>query len=603
VNVDSDTADAATITNTADVTSATTDTNTANNSDTETTTVQTRADLSITKTDSPDPVAAGANITYTVDLTNNGPSDAQNVDVTDAVPSNTTFVSATAPAGWTSTTPPVGGTGNVVFEKDTVAAGEAAQFTIVVAIAANIPDATVITNTATTTTDTTDPDVTNNSDTETTTVNASSDLSVTKIDSVDPATAGQNLTYTITFANNGPSDAQNVSITDPTPANTTFVSATAPAGWTATTPAVGGTGNITFTKASVIPTETATFDIVVNIDSATPDNTILSNTVSVTADSSDPDSSNDSDTEDTLVREPSDLSITKTDGITDVSPGQSITYTIVASNNGRDDPAAVVADDLPDELLNVTWTCVGFGGATCTSSGTGDIDETVNLPDGGSVEFTVTATIDFGAADQIVNTATITPGPGITDPDLANNTATDTDTILCLFCEEFDDSTVDPNWTYKKTINPWSEDGNNLIGSTTGNTIATAENVFAGCSGACTVFTSMQTTGELSSRLSLYAWFIDKQNTVELTMRPDKGKWIFKHKVNGNVVAKANVKLVIAANVPHSVRITFTGTEFQVFIDGSSTPNMTIPAVVQPNGSFGFKVNGATGTFDFLRVF
>ena len=51
------------------------------------------------------------------------------------------------------------------------------------------------------------------------------DLSLTKTDSVDPVTAGNNLTYTLTATNAGPSVAHNVSITDAVPAGTSFVSA------------------------------------------------------------------------------------------------------------------------------------------------------------------------------------------------------------------------------------------------------------------------------------------------------------------------------------------------------------------------------------------
>ena len=50
------------------------------------------ADLSVTKTDSPDPVIAGNNITYTITVTNNGPSDAQAVTFADAVPAGTTLM-------------------------------------------------------------------------------------------------------------------------------------------------------------------------------------------------------------------------------------------------------------------------------------------------------------------------------------------------------------------------------------------------------------------------------------------------------------------------------------------------------------------------------
>src|SRR5262249_21406291 len=279
VKVNPSTANGATITNSATAAPTSSDPNTANNTATATTTVSTQADLSVTKTDSPDPVIAGNNITYTINFTNNGPSDAQTVTVADAVPANTTFVSATVTTGtgWSTSAPAVGGTGNVVFSKATVAAGETAVFTIVVKVGSNIPDGTTISNSATAATTTTDPTSGNNTGTATTTVQARADLAVTKSDSPDPVIAGNNLTYTINFVNNGPSDAQSVTVTDAVPANTSFVSAvvTTGVGWSLSAPAVGGTGNLVFSKAIVAAGETAVFTIVVNVGVNTPNNTVI----------------------------------------------------------------------------------------------------------------------------------------------------------------------------------------------------------------------------------------------------------------------------------------------------------------------------------------
>ncbi|MFY8123359.1 MAG: hypothetical protein ACOVKB_03905, partial [Silanimonas sp.] len=78
-----------------------TDTNTANNNSSQATTVTNGADLAITKTDSPDPVNGGDRITYTINVTNNGPNDAVGVRVRDTLSSSTSFVSGSASgAGW-----------------------------------------------------------------------------------------------------------------------------------------------------------------------------------------------------------------------------------------------------------------------------------------------------------------------------------------------------------------------------------------------------------------------------------------------------------------------------------------------------------------------
>src|SRR5262249_19700435 len=153
-----------TISNSATAASTTNDPDSSNNTATATTTVQTQADIAVTKSDSPDPVIAGNNITYTINFVNNGPSDAQTVTVTYAVPANTTFVSATVTTGtgWSTSAPAVGGTGNVVFSKATVAASETAVFTIVVKVNSNTADGATISNSVTAATTTTDTNSGNN---------------------------------------------------------------------------------------------------------------------------------------------------------------------------------------------------------------------------------------------------------------------------------------------------------------------------------------------------------------------------------------------------------------------------------------------------------
>ncbi|HJU40272.1 MAG TPA: hypothetical protein VJ724_11915, partial [Tahibacter sp.] len=123
-----------------------------------------------------------------------------------------------------------------------------------------------------------------------------------------------------------------------------------------------------------------------------------------------------------------DLSITKTDGATTATPGGNTTYTIVASNAGPGSvTGATVADTFPSTLA-CTWTCVGAGGGACTAAGSGNIsDSSVNLPAGGSATYTATCAIDAGATGTLSNTATVSSP--IADPDPANNSATDTDTL------------------------------------------------------------------------------------------------------------------------------------------------------------------------------
>ena len=89
--------------------------------------------------------------------------------------------------------------------------------------------------------------------------------------------AGTNFTYTITITNNQPLGAIPVNLSDPLPANTTFVSFTAPAGFTCTTPPVGGVGTVTCgpPPGTINALATATFTLVVSVNAATPNGTVL----------------------------------------------------------------------------------------------------------------------------------------------------------------------------------------------------------------------------------------------------------------------------------------------------------------------------------------
>lgn len=109
-----------------------------------------------------------------------------------------------------------------------------------------------------------------------------------------------------------------------------------------------------------------------------------------------------------------DLSITKTSNDQPVASGGKIEYTIVASNAGPDDATGVtVSDPFAAAFASESWICSGSSGGTCTPSGSGDINDSVDLPVGASVTYTVTATLDPVFAGSVDNTATISaPGFG-----------------------------------------------------------------------------------------------------------------------------------------------------------------------------------------------
>ena len=133
---------------------------------------------------------------------------------------------------------------------------------------------------------------------------ATADLSVSKTDSPDAVAIGNDITYTITVTNSGPDPATNAVLSETTPANTTFRSITPPAGWTCgTTPAVGGTGAISCTNSN-FAVASAAFNLVVRVGSSVTDNTIITNTASVSSSTSDSNPHNNSAVAVTTVKQP-----------------------------------------------------------------------------------------------------------------------------------------------------------------------------------------------------------------------------------------------------------------------------------------------------------
>jgi len=272
------------------VTTISHDTDESNNSAEEPTAVLGSADLAVTKSDSPDPVVAGTNLTYTIDVTNSGPNDATNVVVTDDtwLPTDTTFVNAGTPSQGSFSA----GTG--IWTVGSLANGASATLAVTVLVGADVAGGTILTNTVTVGGDQVDPDPSNNSDTEPTTVETSADLAVMKSDSPDPVLAGSTLTYTVQVTNSGPSDAVNVVVTDTLPVGVTFESTSGCN--------EDPDGLPTCTLGGLAVGASTSYLITVSVDAETVGT--ITNTATVSADTPDGDTGNNSDSEDTLVIQP-----------------------------------------------------------------------------------------------------------------------------------------------------------------------------------------------------------------------------------------------------------------------------------------------------------
>ena len=381
------------------------------------------ADLAITKTDGVTTATPGGSVTYTVTASNAGPNGATGANVTDTFPAILTCTWTCVGAGGGTCT--AAGSGNI---NDTVnlPAGASVTYTASCTIAASASGSLSNTATVSASAGVSDPDPGNNSATDTDTVVASADLAVTKTDGVTTATPGGSVTYTITASNAGPSNAPGTTVADTFPAALSCTWTCAGAGGGTCTAA--GAGNINDTvNLPVGGSVTYTASCTIGPDASGS----LSNTASVGAPAgvTDPNPANNSATDTDTPGASADLAVTKTDGVATATPGGSVTYTITASNAGPSNaPGATVADTIP-AVLTCTWTCAGTGGGICTAAGTGNINDTVTLPAGGSVTYTASCTIAPGTTGSLANTATVSAPAGVTDPSPGNNSATDTDTL------------------------------------------------------------------------------------------------------------------------------------------------------------------------------
>lgn len=129
-----------------------------------------------------------------------------------------------------------------------------------------------------------------------------------------------------------------------------------------------------------------------------------------------------------------DLQIIKNDGASTYVANGTLTYTLTITNAGPSGIVdAVVTDNIPGQVANWSWACTSqTGGATgCDGmTGSANFSDTVQLPSGASIVYTMIASISAGASGDLTNMASVSLPGGFTDPAPGNNSATDTNQIL-----------------------------------------------------------------------------------------------------------------------------------------------------------------------------
>ena len=402
-----------TIVNQASVSTSATDPNPNNNQSNVVATSVTcpPVTFSISKTDSKVVAAAGETLNYVITVTNTSVVNASNVIVTDTLPNNVTFVSAS------------GGTlaGNIVtFVIPAMNAGQTVTRTVVVTVNAGTANGTVLTNTA---------NVTGAQAQDITTVQASAaqaDLSIVKTGPVGGTVArGGIISYSLTATNNGPSTATNVTIADAIPTGLTFAPASS------SSSCIQNGSNILCNSITLTNGQSATVTVAFNVPSTAACNAIIQNQASVSTSATDPNpGNNQSSIVSTTVTCPADMSIVMSVPAS-VQRGQTLAYSITVNNIGGSTANNVQVIDPPTPAGNATFN-VGLSTAGCTQSGSQVICNAGTIVAGGTASFTVVYNIlqtTPCTTLTLQNTATVTTSSA--DSNGSNNSATVSTSVTC----------------------------------------------------------------------------------------------------------------------------------------------------------------------------
>ncbi|MGA8925697.1 MAG: hypothetical protein WB462_05700 [Solirubrobacterales bacterium] len=385
VNPPADPVQGHTITNVVTVGSDTFDQIPSNSTDSDRLIVTPAADVSLTKTASDANPSVGDSVTYTLIAANAGPSTGTGVSVSDNLPSDVSFVSASAgcnESGGTVTCAPPGN----------LTSGASATFTITVTINASGAGSTVGNTATVTSTSPHDPDPSNNTTRTTIQVQPQADLELTKT-AADPTPAiDADDTFTLTVTNHGPHEAQNATIDDPVPAGLSFVSAS---------PECRLQGNVVHCGLGTVAASDTTSVTVTLRPGASFHGLTLANLASVASTTDDPTPGNNNDSAQVTVGERVDLHLEKTVSPSSVPAGQNATYTLTVSNSGPSDATGVtLSDPLQPEL---SFVAANPSQGTCSESA-GTVTCTLAvIPSGGQAQVQLTVRAETAAAGQTLN--------------------------------------------------------------------------------------------------------------------------------------------------------------------------------------------------------
>ena len=347
-------------------------------------------------------------VTFEITVTNDGPADATNVDLTDLIPAGLT---ATANNGSITQGSYDAVTG--LFSIGTLLVGESATLTIEGTVDAGQAGSTITNTTTAATGDQVDPSIVGDDLEESVAVGIpAADLVTVKTLASGDATPdeGDIVTFEITITNNGPDEATNVSLTDLLPVGLTATANNGTTGAAGTyDPATG-----LWTIPTIASGATATLFLEGTVDVGEGGNTITNITTAAAGDQVDPSTVGDDLEESVVVNDAADLVTVKTLASGNATPaeGDTVTFQIDVTNNGAAQATNVsLTDSLP---AGITFTASTVSQGTYdAASGLFDIG-TLNV--GQTATITLTGTVDVGeGGNTITNVTTAATGDQV-DP-------------------------------------------------------------------------------------------------------------------------------------------------------------------------------------------
>jgi uncharacterized repeat protein (TIGR01451 family)/LPXTG-motif cell wall-anchored protein len=379
-----------------------------------TVTVTPKVDLTVDKEVDKATGTVGQQLTYTITVTNDGPSKATApIVVTDTLPDGLTIDSVSGD-GWVCDT--VGQAVTCTSQADLAKDEDSEPITIKATIGVALADASSVSNTACVADTIQDEDC----DTTTTELDPTSDLATTKVATASPIQIGESAGWSYTVKNLGPSKKlAPFTVTDTLPDGLTDVVITPAAEWACSTTNVAGPTSGTSFTCTYTPDEDG---LAVNESTSAVSLTATTNAVPAEGSTasllnqacvSDGKAEDQNDcSEATVVVNPKvDLTVDKGVDVTSgATVGDQLTYTITVTNDGPSKATApiVVTDTLNadltiDEVSGEGWACNTVGQAvTCTSDADLDLGED-------SEPITIKATVGVGLADaeSVSNTACV----------------------------------------------------------------------------------------------------------------------------------------------------------------------------------------------------